>query len=55
MLVGISGPPGSPRPPAYLAVWEASGTTLFYLGQQPPVYTPQPPSGSGWSSSPPQI
>jgi hypothetical protein len=55
MLVGISGPPGSPRPPAYLAVWEANGTTLFYLGQQPPAYSPSPPSGAGWSSSPPQI
>ena len=55
MLVGISGPPSSPRPPSYLAVWEASGTTMFYLGQAPPAYSPSPPSGSGWSSSPPQI
>lgn len=55
MLVGISGPPSSPRPPYYLAAWESSGTTLFYIGQQPPVYTASAPSGAGWSSSPPQI
>jgi hypothetical protein len=55
MLVGISGPSSSPRPLYYLAAWEAGGTTLFYVGQQPPVYTASAPSGSGWSSSPPQI
>jgi hypothetical protein len=55
MLVGISGPASSPRPPEYLAAWESGGTTLFYVGQQPPVYTASPPSGAGWSSSPPQI
>jgi hypothetical protein len=55
MLVGISGPPGSPRPPYYLAVWEAGGTTMFYLGQQAPAYSTSPPSGAGWGSSPPQI
>jgi hypothetical protein len=55
MLVGISAPPSSPRPPDYLAVWESGGTTLFYLGQQAPAYSTSPPSGTGWSSSPPQI
>src|SRR5262249_34185175 len=55
MLVGISGPPGSPRPPSYLAMWEASGTTRFYLGQQAPAYSATAPSGPGWSSSPPSI
>jgi hypothetical protein len=55
MLVGISGPPSSPRPPYYLAAWEGGGTMLFYLGQQPPVYTATAPTGPGWSSSPPQI
>jgi hypothetical protein len=52
MLVGINSPPSSPRPPYYLAVWSRSGSTLFYLGQPPPQYSAQPPSGPGWSTSP---
>jgi hypothetical protein len=52
MLVGINSPPGSGRTPYYLAVWSSSGTTMFYVGQQPPAYTSAPPSGPGWSSSP---
>jgi hypothetical protein len=55
MLVGITGPPSSPRPPHYLAAWQSGGATLFYLGQVAPAYSPSPPSGAGWSSSPPQI
>jgi len=54
MLVGVNGPPSSAKPPAYLALWESGGSTLFYLGQQPPQYTTTAPSGPGWSSSPPQ-
>jgi hypothetical protein len=53
MLVGISAPPSAPRPPYYLAAWESGGTTLYYLGRQPPAYSPSPPSGAGWSTSPP--
>ena len=53
MLVGMSAPPSAPRPPSYLAVWESGGSTLFYLGPQPPQYSPSPPSGAGWSASPP--
>jgi hypothetical protein len=53
MLVGISAPPSAPRPPSYLAVWESGGSTRFYLGPQPPQYSPSPPSGGGWSASPP--
>jgi hypothetical protein len=55
MLLGINSPPSSPRPPYYLALWSNGGSTLFYLGQQPPPYSLQPPSGAGWSASPPQI
>ena len=55
MLVGISSPPNSPRPPYYLAAWVSNGSTLFYAGQQPPVYSSSPPSAPGWSQSPPQI
>jgi hypothetical protein len=54
MLVGISAPPSTTKPPAYLALWASGGSTLFYIGQQPPQYTATPPSGAGWSSSPPQ-
>jgi hypothetical protein len=54
MLVGISAPPSAPRPPSYLALWESGGSTLFYIGKQPPQYSPSPPSAPGWSSSPPQ-
>ena len=53
MLVGVSAPPSAPRPPDYLAVWESAGTTLYYIGRQPPAYSPTAPSGGGWSSSPP--
>jgi hypothetical protein len=52
MLVGINSPPSSGRTPYYLAVWSRSGSTLFYVGQQAPAYSAQPPSGPGWSSSP---
>jgi hypothetical protein len=55
MLVGTSAPPSSATPPAYLALWESGGSTLFYLGQLPPQYSPTPPSGAGWSSTPPQV
>ena len=47
MLVGINSPPGSPRPPYYLAVWESGASTMFYLGQQPPQYTATAPSTAG--------
>jgi hypothetical protein len=53
MLVGISAPPSAPRPPYYLAVWESAGTTLYYIGRQPPGYSPSPPGGAGWSATPP--
>jgi hypothetical protein len=53
MLVGISAPPSAPRPPAYLAVWEAGGTTLYYIGREAPQYSTSPPGGAGWSTSPP--
>jgi ABC-type Fe3+-hydroxamate transport system substrate-binding protein len=52
MLVGINSPPSSGRTPYYLAVWSSGGSTLFYLGQPPPQYSAQQPSGPGWSSSP---
>jgi hypothetical protein len=52
MLVGINSPPSSGRTPYYLAVWSSGGSTLFYVGRQPPAYSAQPPSGPGWSSSP---
>ena len=55
MLLGISSPPGSPRPPDYLAVWESGGSTMFYVGAQPPQYTASAPSGAGWSASPPAL
>jgi hypothetical protein len=54
MLVGINSPPSSPRPPYYLALWENGGATLYYVGQQPPQYTVQPPVGPGWSNTPSQ-
>jgi hypothetical protein len=54
MLVGINSPPSSPRPPYYLALWESGGATLYYVGQQPPQYTVQPPVGPGWSNTPSQ-
>lgn len=55
MLLGINSPPSSPRPPDYLAVWQSGGTTMFYVGLQPPQYTASAPSGTGWSASPPAL
>ena len=55
MLVGINSPPGSPRPPYYLAVWESGGSTMFYMAQQPPQFTATAPATAGWSSSPPVV
>jgi hypothetical protein len=55
MLLGISAPPGSSRPPDYLAVWQSGGSTMFYVGRQPPQYTASAPSGAGWSASPPAL
>ena len=52
MLVGVNSPPSSGRAPYYLAVWSSGGSTLFYVGQQAPAYSTQPPAGPGWSSSP---
>jgi hypothetical protein len=54
MLVGISGPPTAGRPPQYLAVWQGSGTALFYGGSQPPQYSSAQPTGPGWGASPPE-
>jgi hypothetical protein len=53
MLVGITDVPSAGRPPYYLAAWESAGTTMYYIGRQPPAYTPAPPSGAGWSATPP--
>jgi hypothetical protein len=53
MLVGISGPLSSPRPPYYLGAWEGGGSTLYYIGRTPPLYSTSPPGGAGWSTSPP--
>jgi hypothetical protein len=55
MLLGINSPPSSPRPPDYLAIWQSGGTTMFYVGPQPPQYTASPPSAAGWSASPPAL
>jgi hypothetical protein len=54
MLVGISSSPSDSRTPSYLALWESAGSTLFYVGAQPPPYSGQPPSGPGWTRTPPQ-
>ncbi len=54
MLVGITAPPTSPKPPAYLALWESGGSTLYYIGPSAPQYSSSAPSGAGWSTSPPQ-
>ena len=53
LLVGITDVPSAGRPPYYLAAWENAGTTMYYIGRQPPAYTPSQPSGAGWSTTPP--
>ena len=38
---------------SYLAVWDdGNGTPMYYRGAQPPPFSPQRPSGGGWSDRP---
>lgn len=54
MLVGINSAPSSGRDPYYVAAWQGGGSTMYYVGHQPPAYTASPPAGPGWSASLPQ-
>jgi hypothetical protein len=38
---------------AYLGAWTDGTTTVYYRGDQPPQLTTEPPSGAGWSDTPP--
>jgi hypothetical protein len=53
MLTAIGARADAGRPPFFVSAWQASGTTMYYVGEQPPVYTASAPSGAGWSSTPP--
>ena len=38
---------------SYLGVWDnGNGTPMYYRGAQPPPFSPQRPSGGGWSDRP---
>jgi hypothetical protein len=54
MLVAMSDPASEGRPAQYVAAWQGSGTTMYYTGAAPPVYTAQAPAGPGWGSTLPQ-
>jgi hypothetical protein len=54
MLVAISDLGSEERPAQYVAVWQGSGTTMYYAGAGRPAYTVDPPAGAGWGSTLPQ-
>jgi hypothetical protein len=54
MLIAVGSPVGSGGPPSYVAVWQGSGATMYYVGSAPPAYSASPPSGTGWSATLPQ-
>jgi hypothetical protein len=54
MLVALANVPSKDSPAAYVAAWQELGTTRYYAGPQPPTFTAEPPSGSGWASTLPQ-
>ena len=54
MLTTINSAPAAGRAPVYLAAWQATGTTMYYAGAQPPAYSSSAPAGAGWSATPPQ-
>jgi len=54
MLVAISEPAIEGRSAHYVAAWQGSGTTMYYAGNAPPAFTPEPPAGAAWGSTLPQ-
>jgi hypothetical protein len=54
MLVAINSAPGAGREPYFVAAWQGGGSTMYYVGHQPPAYSASPPAGPGWSASLPQ-
>jgi len=53
MLVAVNSASSDSREPLYVAAWQASGTTMYYAGAQPPAYASSVPSAAGWSATPP--
>ncbi len=51
MLVSMSASPSAGRAPNYVAGWQGGGTTMYYVGREPPAYSPSAPAGAGWSST----
>jgi hypothetical protein len=40
-------------PDVYVAIWDdGNGNPMYYIGKQPPPFSAQKPSGSGWSDRP---
>jgi hypothetical protein len=54
MLVSLSASPSAGREPDYVAAWQGGGTTMYYVGREPPAYSPSAPGGAGWSATLPQ-
>ena len=51
MLVSINSDPSAGREPYYVGAWQDGGSTMYYVGHQPPAYATSTPAGPGWSSS----
>jgi hypothetical protein len=51
MLVAINSDPSSGREPYFVAAWQGGGSTMYYVGHEPPAYAVVPPAGPGWSAS----
>jgi len=54
MLVAISDAAANGKPAQYVAIWQASGTTMYYAGTAPPAYSADPPQAAGWGSTIPR-
>ena len=54
MLVAVDSAPGSGGGSQYVAAWQGSGATMYYVGSDPPAYSASPPTGPGWSATLPQ-
>ena len=54
MLVSLNSGPDAGRQPFYVAVWQGAGSSMYYVGQDPPAYAAETPAGPGWSTTLPQ-
>ena len=54
MLVSLNSGPDAGRQPYYVAAWQGAGSSMYYVGKDPPAYAVETPAGPGWSATLPQ-